>query len=111
VGGDARAAEDGWRLAAQLALQGEPADAGQLLLLVAAKLRDREFAQLAQLLIDYPALSEAHASGGGGGGGGAWELHGDGGGRVWFSGPGGQVAWALPQGAQLAPPRMPPPPS
>jgi len=72
VGGDARAAEDGWRLAAQLALQGEPADAGQLLLLVAAKLRDREFAQLAQLLIDYPALSEAHA-GGGGGGGGAWD--------------------------------------
>ena len=34
-----------------------------------------------------------------------WEVHGDGN-RVWFSGPAGEVAWQLPEGAQLAPPRV-----
>jgi hypothetical protein len=57
------------------------------------------------------ALAAGEAGGGGGSGGGVWELHGDGDGRVWYSGPRGEVAWALPAGAQLAPPRVPPPQS
>jgi hypothetical protein len=39
----------------------------------------------------------------------AWEAHADGSGRVWYSGPNGEVAWVLPEGALLAPPRVPPP--